>query len=120
MSGYLYEAANDQCGCLNNSYAVNSHLYIYYADGFLSCSLSLKDGSPHQSVAPMDCNGDGELSLTEFIVALRGHPEVSAVLKLPHVIRQEDGSRDLCVSAFNDMDDDNSNFVDILMNNCNC
>jgi Ca2+-binding EF-hand superfamily protein len=61
----------------------------------------------------MDRNGDGELSLTEFIVALRGHPEVSAALNLPQVIRQEDGSRDKCVSAFNDMDVDNSNYVDI-------
>ena len=60
----------------------------------------------------MDRNGDGELSLTEFIVALRGHPEVSVALKLPQVIRQEDGSRDKCVHAFNDMDDDNSNYVD--------
>ena len=61
----------------------------------------------------MDRNNDGELSLTEFIVALRAHPEISSALKLPQVIRQEDGSRDKCVHAFNDMDHNNSDFIDI-------
>jgi len=60
----------------------------------------------------IDRNCDGRLTLTEFVQALRTHPEVSRVLRLPSHIRQEDGSRDKCVMVFNEMDSDNSGIID--------
>ena len=47
----------------------------------------------------IDKNGDGELSRIEVIKAVRTHASVRALLSLPEVIRQEDGTRDVLLQG---------------------
>ena len=42
----------------------------------------------------VDHNHDGVVSEIELIKAVRGNPQLSEKLGLPHEVRQEDGSRD--------------------------
>jgi hypothetical protein len=54
----------------------------------------------------IDADASGEISRIELIRALRSRPDVAALLELPSVIRQEDGTRDSFERVFQDIDDD--------------
>lgn len=59
----------------------------------------------------IDKNNDGTLSRIEVIKALRTQEKVSELLKLPHVIRQEDGTRDNFEVVFQAIDRDDSKSI---------
>ena len=65
----------------------------------------------------IDRNHDGHLSRFEFIKSINESPELAhelhELLELPEHIRQEDGTRDIFVRAFADMDEDNSGSIEL-------
>ena len=61
----------------------------------------------------IDKNGDGFISRTELIKALRKSVVVQLLLQLPDRIRQEDGTRDRFEEVFQEIDVDSSKELDI-------
>lgn len=65
----------------------------------------------------IDRNHDGHLSRLEFIKCINESPELAhelhELLELPEHIRQEDGTRDIFVRAFADMDEDSSGSIEL-------
>ncbi len=65
----------------------------------------------------IDGNHDGRLTRLEFIMAIRKQPELAHelhdLLGMPEHIRQEDGTRDLFVRAFESMDEDQSGTIEM-------
>ena len=54
----------------------------------------------------LDRDGNGKVSRTEFLMALREDPALATVFHLPSRIRQEDGSRDAFERVFQGLDTD--------------
>ena len=65
----------------------------------------------------IDRNGDGMLSRIEVIKTINGSPalahELHELLGTPEHIRQEDGTRDVFVRIFDELDEDDSGRVDM-------
>mmetsp|Transcript_15919 Transcript_15919/g.38755 ORF Transcript_15919/g.38755 Transcript_15919/m.38755 type:complete len:297 (+) Transcript_15919:64-954(+) len=61
----------------------------------------------------IDANGDGVLTVHEFILALRKNPEVGRLLDLGTTVGQEDDSRDLFEKVFQKLDEDSSKTVSL-------
>ena len=59
----------------------------------------------------LDTNGDGEISMIEFIKGLRASPSIAQRLELPTQIQQEDESRDIFQYTFGEIDVDLSKSV---------
>jgi len=59
----------------------------------------------------LDQNGDGQISMIEFIKGLRANPALAIRLDLPSKIAQEDKSRDIFQHAYGDMDMDLSKSI---------
>ena len=59
----------------------------------------------------IDANGDGVLSRTEVIKALRSSVVVRLLLQLPQNIRQEDGTREIFEHVFQTIDTDGSDDI---------
>jgi hypothetical protein len=65
-----------------------------------------EDGFAESLFRHLDKNGDGVVNVREFILGLRGNPELANLLHLPSHIHQEDGTRDVFEKVFQDMDRD--------------
>jgi hypothetical protein len=61
----------------------------------------------------LDQNGDGQISMIEFIKGLRADPALAFRLDLPSKIAQEDKSRDIFQHAYGDMDVDRSKSISL-------
>ena len=61
----------------------------------------------------LDRNGDGLISMIEFIKGLRANPALAIRLDLPSKIAQEDKSRDIFQHAYGDMDVDLSKSISL-------
>jgi len=77
------------------------------AEGEAAVELS----AVREAFSLIDVNGDGVLSRIEVIKAVRTHKRVRALLKLPHQIRQEDGTRDAFEMVFQQIDTDDSKTI---------
>lgn len=60
----------------------------------------------------IDKNGDGMLSRTDIILALRKHPSLANLMHLPMNAHQEDGTRDKFERVFQTMDGDINKHLD--------
>ena len=71
-----------------------------------------------EAFARIDTNGDGVLSRIEVIKACRADEGVRMLLRLPQVIRQEDGTRDVFERVFQRLDADDSKEITLVEVSC--
>ena len=74
--------------------------------------LAANRASIEDAFRRIDANGDGVLSRIEVIKACRANEDIRALLGLPKVIRQEDGTRDAFEAVFQAVDGDGSKGID--------
>ncbi|KAJ1468431.1 hypothetical protein T484DRAFT_1855265 [Baffinella frigidus] len=75
--------------------------------GFAEQNILTHEGALHA----LDVNGDGEISMIEFIRGLRKDPDLAARLHLPSSFQQESEARSIFQLVFGEMDLDDSKSI---------